>query len=155
MAINQDMVGEVFTADTPYEVSREKIREFAAALRDDNPAYHDRDAARALGHPDVIAPPSFLMIISLEAERKLVYDPALGVPDPRRMVHREQRFAHRRPVHAGDLLDVSIRIAKVEYLGDNVVLHVEDRITDAGGELVSTARSTFVALPADDHEERG
>jgi acyl dehydratase len=150
MAINQSMVGEVFTADEPYEVSREKIREFATALRDDNPAYHDRDAARALGHPDVIAPPSFLMIISLEAERRLVYDPALGIADPRRLVHREQRFAHRRPVHAGDRLDVAIRIAKVEYLGDNEVLHFEDRITDAAGELVSTATSTFVSFPAEE-----
>ena len=60
--------------------------------------------ARALGHPDVIAPPSFLMIISLEAERKLVYDPAFGIGDPRRLVHREQRFAHCRPAHAGDRL---------------------------------------------------
>jgi acyl dehydratase len=152
MAINQSMVGEVFSADEPYEVSREKIREFATALRDDNPAYHDRDAALALGHPDVIAPPSFLMIISLEAERRLVYDPALGIADPRRLVHREQRFAHRRAVHAGDRLDVAIRIAKVEYLGDNEVLHFEDRITDAAGELVSTATSTFVSFPT---EERG
>jgi len=39
------LVGEVFAAE-PYEVSREKIREFAAALRDDNPAYHDPDARR-------------------------------------------------------------------------------------------------------------
>jgi acyl dehydratase len=146
MAINHSMVGEVF-ADAPYEVSREKIREFAAALRDDNPAYHDPDAARALGHPDVIAPPSFLMIISLEAERKFTYNPALGLGDPRRLVHREQRFAHRRPVHAGDVLTVAMRIKEVEFLGDNEVLHCEERITDAGGELVSVATSTFVSFP--------
>ncbi|QUQ63099.1 FAS1-like dehydratase domain-containing protein [Kutzneria sp. CA-103260] len=146
MAINPSMVGEVFAA-LPYEVSREKIREFAAALRDDNPAYHDPDAARALGHPDVIAPPSFLMIISLEAERKLVYDPSFGIGDPRRLVHREQRFAHRRPAHAGDRLTVAIQVTDVEYLGDNEVLHFEDRITDADGELVSVATSTFVSFP--------
>jgi len=49
----------------------------------------------------VIVPPSFPDDHSLEAERKLVYDPAFGIGDPRRLVHREQRFAHRRPAHAG------------------------------------------------------
>ena len=144
MAINQSMVGEVFT-DAPYEVSREKIREFAAALRDDNPAYHDRDAARALGHPDVIAPPSFLMIISLEAERKFTYNPALGLGDPRRLVHREQRFAHRRPVRAGDVLTVTSTVVDIRDAGRNELMTTKMGIATTEGEPVADAYSTIVS----------
>ena len=53
-------------------VGVEKIREFAAALGDLNPAYRDREAAKALGHPDVVAPPTFPFVLTFQASRRLV-----------------------------------------------------------------------------------
>ena len=58
MALDPSFVGRSYPPTRPYEVGREKIREFAAAIGDANPAYTDPAAARALGHPDVIAPPT-------------------------------------------------------------------------------------------------
>ena len=57
-------MGRVYPATEPYEVGREKIREFADAIGDDNPAYRDKAAAKALGYPDVIAPPTFPIVNS-------------------------------------------------------------------------------------------
>ena len=39
-----------------YEVGREKIREYSYAIGVDNPVHFDREAARAGGFRDVVAP---------------------------------------------------------------------------------------------------
>lgn len=148
MALNPARIGAVFPASEPYEVSREKIREYARAIRDESPAYFDPEAAKALGHPDVIAPPSFPMIISLEAERQVVYDPELGARDQVRFVHREQRFAYRRPLVAGDVITATVRIANVAAIADADVITFETAIVTVEGEHVCTASSTFVMYAA-------
>src|SRR5690242_10561939 len=63
VAVNTDYVGRTYPASEPYEVSRVKIAEFAAAIGDRNPLYRDRAEAQAAGYPDVIAPPTFPIVI--------------------------------------------------------------------------------------------
>ena len=92
MPLNRDFIGREFPPSPPYEVGREKIREFATAIGDTNPAYTDPEAAKALGHPDVIAPPTFA-IISPRHGRAYRSDPDLGL-DYSLVVHGEQRFVH-------------------------------------------------------------
>ena len=108
MALNQDFIGKVYPAGPAYEVGREKIREFAVAIGDMNPAYHDEAAARAYGHRDIIAPPTFPFTISMRAMAVVMFDPELGL-DYSRVVHGEQRFAYTRPITAGDRLVVDGR----------------------------------------------
>jgi acyl dehydratase len=144
MALNPACVGRVYPTTEPYEVGREKIWEFAQAIRDEDPAYRDPEVAKALGHPDVIAPPSFPMVISLEAERQVVHDPELGARNIVRFVHREQRFAYRRPIRAGDVITATVRILAVESLGDNDIITFENTIATLEGEHICTAKSTFV-----------
>ena len=67
MPLDQSFVGRTYPPTPPYEVGREKIREFADAIGDGNPAYRDPEAARTLGHPDVIAPPTFGIVLSMTA----------------------------------------------------------------------------------------
>src|SRR5581483_1395254 len=78
MPLDQSFVGRTYPATDPYEVGREKIREFAEAIGDANPAYTDPEAARALGHRDVIAPPTFVFAITYKAAGQVIEDPQLG-----------------------------------------------------------------------------
>ena len=75
MALDQSFVGRTYPPTAPYEVGREKIREFAEAVGDTNPAYTDPEAAKALGHPDVVAPPTFVFAITFKAAGQVVQDP--------------------------------------------------------------------------------
>ncbi len=77
MPLDQSFVGRTYPPTSPYEVGREKIREFAEAIGDTNPAYTDPEAARALGHPDVIAPPTFPFALTYRAAAQVVEDPEL------------------------------------------------------------------------------
>src|SRR5579875_3685352 len=107
MPVSEQFAGRVYPPTAPYEVGREKIREFADAVNDPNPLYRDREAARAAGYDDVIAPPTFPIVLTLRAGHQVIMDPDLGI-DYSRVVHGEQRFVHARPVVAGDALQVVV-----------------------------------------------
>jgi acyl dehydratase len=143
MAINRDYVGRVFPASEPYEVSRVKIAEFASAIGDANPVYRDSAAARAAGHPDVIAPPTFAIVISMAASGAAMADPDLGL-NYAMVVHGEQRFTYLRPLTAGDVVTAQPTITEIRDAGRNVMLTTSTEIRTVTGELVCTADSTLV-----------
>ncbi|MDX2642448.1 MaoC family dehydratase N-terminal domain-containing protein [Streptomyces sp. NBC_00510] len=144
MALDQSFVGRTYPPTAPYEVGREKIREFAEAVGDPNPVYTDPDAAKALGHPDVIAPPTFPFVITYKASGQVVLDPELGL-DYGRVVHGDQRFSYTRPVRAGDRLSVTVTIEAIKSLAGNDVIDVRGEVHDESGEHVVTALMKLVA----------
>lgn len=144
MTVDQSHVGRVYPPTEPYEVGREKIREFADAINDPNPVYRDRAAAAALGYPDVIAPPTFPIVLTLRAGHQVITDPAIGI-DYSRVVHGEQRFVHHRPITAGDVLQVVVTIADVRVAAGNDIVTTQADVTTVDGEPVVTATSTIVA----------
>jgi len=144
VALDQSFVGRKYPPTPAYEVGREKIREFADAIGDPNPAYRDADAARALGYPDVIAPPTFPIVLSMRAGAQVAFDPELGL-DYSRVVHGEQRFVYSRPVRAGDRLTVTVSVESIRSAAGNDLLTTRGDVSTADGELVLTAYSTLVA----------
>lgn len=144
MALNRDYVGKTFDSPDSYLVGREKIREFASAIGDFNPAYHDVEAARALGHGDVIAPPTFAFVPAFRAMAGVMGDPALGL-DFSRVVHGEESFAYVRPIQAGDELVVHSEIEAIESRGRNEFLTLRQDVLTAEGERVATTRAVTVS----------
>ncbi|MFJ4758337.1 MaoC family dehydratase N-terminal domain-containing protein [Streptomyces sp. NPDC088763] len=149
MALDQSFVGRSYPPTEPYEVGREKIREFAVAVGDTNPVYTDQEAAKALGHPDVIAPPTFVFAITFAAAGQVVADPQLGL-DYSRVVHGDQKFAYTRPVRAGDRLTVTSTIEAVKTMAGNGILDVRGEVHDEAGEHVVTAWTKLVARGAEE-----
>src|SRR5919112_4023069 len=144
MPLDESYVGRVYPPTQPYEVGREKIREFADAIGDDNPAYRDQAAAKALGYSDVIAPPTFPIVLSMRAAAQVIRDPEFGL-DYSKVVHGEQQFLYTRPVQAGDVLQVTVRVEAVRVAAGNDLITTRGDITTLDGEQVVTAYSTLVA----------
>ncbi|MET9976850.1 MaoC family dehydratase N-terminal domain-containing protein [Streptomyces microflavus] len=149
MALDQSFVGRTYPPTPAYEVGREKIREFAEAVGDNHPAYVDVEAARALGHPDVIAPPTFVFSITYRAAGEVVQDPQLGL-DYSRVVHGDQKFSYVRPVRAGDRLTVTSTIEAIKSLAGNDIVDIRGDVHDEAGELVVTALTKLVARAAEE-----
>ena len=143
MAVNREFVGRTFPPTEPYEVSRVKIAEFAAAIGDNNPIYRHRAAAQAAGHPDVIAPPTFAIVISMAGSGAALADPGLGL-NYAMVVHGEQRFTYTRPIVAGDVLTAQVTLTDIRDVGRNVMLTSSTQLSTIDGELVCTAVSTLV-----------
>ncbi|WP_017623221.1 MaoC family dehydratase N-terminal domain-containing protein [Nocardiopsis chromatogenes] len=147
MAINRAFLGRAYPAPEPYEVTRGKIREFAEAVGDANPLYSDPATARDEGHPDVVAPPTFPIVLGMAGAGRAVTDPELGL-DFSMVVHGEQRFRYTRPVRAGDLLDAVTRITDIRSVAGNELVTLESEITDPDGAHVVTAVNMLVVRGA-------
>ncbi|WP_248964741.1 MaoC family dehydratase N-terminal domain-containing protein [Sphaerisporangium perillae] len=143
MALNRDFVGRTYPASSSYEVGRVKIREFAAAIGDDNPIYRDPEVAKAAGHPDVVAPPTFPIVFSLTGAAEALADPELGL-DFSMVVHGEQRFEYTRPIYAGDELLCASTISEIRSVGRNELLTVTSEVTTAQGEPVCRTYNTLI-----------
>jgi acyl dehydratase len=141
MALNRDFIGRAFPSPEPYEITRLKIKEFADAIGDLNPVYRDQDAAKAAGHPDVLAPPTFPIVFSLGGDA--LDDPELGL-NWAMVVHGEQRFEYRRPLRAGDVVITESTIADVRSIGRNERLEIQTVITTVEGEHVCTAHNVVI-----------
>jgi acyl dehydratase len=143
LAINPDFVGRTFPPSAPYELSRVKLAEFADAIGDPNPLYRDRAAAVEAGFPDVIAPPTFPIVISMASSGQALADPALNL-NYAMVVHGEQRFEYQRPLHAGDVVTAEVTISDVRDIGRNSVITTSTKISTVNGEHVCTAHAMLV-----------
>jgi acyl dehydratase len=143
MPLDPSFVGRTFPPTPPYLVGREKIREFARAIGAQDAAYHDPEAARALGYADVVAPPTFPTVVTMAASRQVIDDPALGM-DYTRVVHGEQKFSYVRPIQAGDELSCVNTVEEITQRAGHDFITVRTDVTDGSGELVVSAVSKLV-----------
>ena len=141
--VNPQVEGKAYPATAPYLVGREKVREFASAVKSVNPVNHDVFAAQAAGYTDVVAPPTFAVVIQERSLATVLADPEADI-DFSRVVHGDQRFIHNRPIVAGDELTSQLSVASVKTLGAHSMVTFETKIFDASGEQVCTAISTLV-----------
>jgi acyl dehydratase len=144
MTLDRELVGRSYPPSAVYEVGRAKIAEFAAAVGATDPVHTDAEAARAAGHADVIAPPTFAIVVSLEAAMAVLQDPDVGL-DYSRVVHGEQKFAHHRPVRAGDRLVATTTIDAARTVAGNDLLTARVDLATEDGEPVCTSTSMLVA----------
>jgi acyl dehydratase len=143
VALNTDFVGRVYGPSEPYEVSRVKIADFADAIGEPSEFCRNREAAVKAGYPDVIAPPTFVIAISMASAAQVTEDPGLGL-DYSLVVHSEQRFEHGRPLHAGDVVVATTTVESIKALGAMSTITTTTDVSTVDGEHVCTARSTLV-----------
>ena len=136
-------VGTSLPPSAPYQVGREKIREFALAIGEGASVCRDVDAARAAGHPDVVAPPTFCVTFTMPLIEAFLRDPAFGW-DYSRMVHGDQSIVLHRPVHGGDELVTTIHVEDLSSRAGSHMLTLRCEITDTAGGPVATTKALLV-----------
>ncbi|HSE70503.1 MAG TPA: MaoC family dehydratase N-terminal domain-containing protein [Nocardioidaceae bacterium] len=129
MAVHPSLSGRTFPPTEPYEVSREKILEFARATGSE----YTGDAA----------PATFPIVVAFAAMTALMEDPEVGI-SLHRVVHGDQRFTYTRPVVAGDRLTAELTVDSLRQIGGADIIGTRSEITDAAGEHVCTAHATLV-----------
>ncbi|QIG39801.1 MaoC family dehydratase [Microbacterium sp. 4R-513] len=143
MPVNPELVGRDFPPTSPYLVGREKVREFARAVFAGDPQHTDPAAAQALGYTDVVAPPTFAIVVQEHTLQQLLAQPDSGIV-LQNVLHAEQRFSYTRPIVAGDELTGKLAVTGIRTLGGNAMVTSESVITDASGAHVVTATSVLL-----------
>lgn len=145
MVVNKDFVGKTFFSEKaePYEVSREKIKEFARALGETNPLYFERAHAQSLGHSDIVAPPTFLITVAMSAMNQVLFNPEFNL-DYSRIVHGEQGFTLNKPVIAGmQLIINTILESVVEKVGNEfLTFSINFSVND---EVIAVLKSVLIS----------
>jgi acyl dehydratase len=144
-----EYVGRALPSSRPYVVGREKVREFALAVGEGALVCTDLDAARAAGHPDLVAPPTFAATFTIPAMEAFLSDPAVGW-DYSRMVHGEQSFTAHRPLHAGDELVTVLHVDDLRTRAGSHFLTLRCDVTDTAGAPVLSSTSLMVTAEGAD-----
>jgi acyl dehydratase len=119
------------------------VREFARAVFATSPLNHSVEAAVAAGFADVVAPPTFAVVVQEATLAQLLAEPDAGI-DFARVVHGDQRFSYSRPIIAGDELTATLSVTSIKSLGGHAMVTAESAVVDASGSHVVTAISTLV-----------
>lgn len=142
MTINTAREGHTYPG-IDYQVSREAIREFAAAVQSHHRAHTDLEAARTLGHSDLVAPPTFAVVIAQRAEAEAIADEEVGI-DFSRVVHAEERFTHHAPILAGESLHAATTLERIRIMGAGAMITTVTEITDDAEDPRATVTSTLL-----------
>jgi acyl dehydratase len=142
LAPKTEAVGKTYPP-VSYAVGREKVREFAGVVGEEDPRYHDVEAAREAGYADVVAPPMFAVVYSGGAIGPALFDPEVGI-DFAQMVHGGQEFVWGTPVVAGDEISTEVEVKDISERGGLKFFVFESRSTNQDGETVCTGKWTNI-----------
>lgn len=149
MPIDSSVVGRTYPPQ-PYEVSREKIREFAEAIGDPNQVYVESPVAAQRGHADVVAPPTFAIIPVMRGFNMLIE--GLGI-EFARVVHVDQRVTYTRPLTVGDRLATTTRLDGLRQVAGNDLLTIRSEVRDSDGGDVCVSMATLLVRPEGEAEQ--
>ncbi len=150
MTIHQEaegIIGSHYRAPDYFEVGREKIREFAAAVKDEHPTHDNDTAAADAGYPDLVAPLTFLAVAGRRVQLEIFnkFDIPINIA---RVFHRDQKFTFHRPILAGDKLYFDTYLDSVLESHGTVITEIRSEITDAEGKPVATGVVTMLGEAA-------
>jgi acyl dehydratase len=151
MAIAANIIGTHYRYPDYFEVDREKIREFARAVKDDHPAHYSEEAAQDCGQDALIASLTFLAVAGRRVQLEIFNQ--FDVPiNMERVLHRDQKIKFHRPIVAGDKLFFDSYLDSVTESHGAVVTEVRGEVTDERGEPVLTSVVTVMGEAQSDTE---
>jgi acyl dehydratase len=151
MAIAKDIIGTHYRYPDHFEVGREKIREFAQAVKDDHPAHYSEEAAKEIGYDSVVASLTFLAVAGRKVQLEIFEQFAIPI-NMERVLHRDQKITFHRPIVAGDKLFFDSYLDSVIEAHGTVVTEIRGEATDADGQPVITSVVTVIGEAANDDE---
>ena len=127
MAIKTNVLGMVYDYPDYFVIGREKIREYATAIKSDDPAHYDEAAAAELGHDALVAPPTFISTLALMMQRDFFRKVDTGF-ETMQIVQVDQKFLYHKPMLAGDKVWGRMEVISVnERFGADIVADQEPR----------------------------
>ena len=148
----QGLIGSHYRAADHFEVGREKIREFALAVKDDHPAHYNETDAADAGYPELLAPLTFLAVAGRRVQLEIFTKFSIPI-NIARVFHRDQKFRFHRPILAHDKLYFDTYLDSVIESHGTVLTEIRSEVTDAEGKPVVTSVITMLGEAA--HQDAG
>ena len=142
MSIDTRFIGKTYPSST-YEVGKEKIKEYAKAIKNPDPHYVDDDFAKKTKYGTIIAPPTFAVVFGAYLIEPVFTDKELNL-NMAMLVHGEQELEFLEVVKAGDSVTTSAKIVDIKNKEKLDVISVEIKSKNQHGNDVCRGIYTFV-----------
>jgi meromycolic acid (3R)-3-hydroxyacyl-[acyl-carrier protein] dehydratase HadA len=154
VALSENIVGMHFRYPDHYVVGREKIREYATAVKNDDAAFFDDKAAADLGYGGLLAPLTFISVFGYRAQTAFFESADIGIKDEK-IVQVDQELKFRKPIQAGDRLycDVYVHSVRRSFGADIIV--TKNIVTNDNGDVVQETYTTLAGRTGEEGEKGG
>ena len=152
MSLSKQIVGMHYRHPDHYVVGREKIREYAIAVKNEDAAYHDEKAAAELGHDALPAPLTFISVFGYQAQTAFFESANIGVTDMQ-IVQVDQVLKFRKPIHAGDTLYCDVYVDSIRQGHGTDIIVTKNIVTNESGEVVQETYTTLAGRSGEDGDE--
>ncbi len=143
----ESVIGSHYRGSDYFEVGREKIREFALAVKDDHPMHYSEADAADAGYDALLAPLTFLAVAGRRVQLEIFTKFEIPI-NIARVVHRDQKFLFHRPIVAHDRLYFDTYLDSVIESHGAVIVEIRSEVTDAAGKPVVTSVVTMLGEAA-------
>ena len=152
MSLSKQIVGMHYRHPDHYVVGREKIREYAIAVKNEDAAYYDEEAAAELGHGALPAPLTFISVFGYQAQTAFFESANIGVTDMQ-IVQVDQVLKFRRPIHAGDKLYCDVYVDSIRQGHGTDIIVTKNIVTNDSGDVVQETYTTLAGRSSEDGDE--
>ncbi len=153
MALSQDLVGTHYRYPDYYVVEREKVREYATAVQNTDPAHFTEEASAALGYAGVVSPLTFISVFGYTAQMAFFDHADIGITD-KQIVHVDQALKFHKPVVAGDKLYCDVYLHEIRQAHGTDIIVNRVVVTNSDGEVVQENYTTLAGR-SDESGESG
>jgi acyl dehydratase len=153
VALSQELVGKHYRYPGYYMVEREKVREYASAVRNSHPAHFSEEAAAELGYPGVISPLTFISMFGYVAQLAFFEHANIGITD-KQIVHVDQVLKFFKPVTAGEKLFCDVSVHEVRQAHGTDIIVTKIVVSNSDGVVVQENYTTLAGR-SDESGESG
>ena len=151
MGLATNIVGMHYRYPDYYEVEREKIREYAVAVQNDDASYFEEDAAAELGYKGLLAPLTFICVFGYKAQSAFFKQANIAVADAQ-IVQVDQVLKFDKPIVAGDKLYCDVWVDSMREAHGTQIIVTKNIITNEAGEIVQETYTTLAGRAGEDGE---
>ena len=151
MALSDKIVGMHFRYPDHYEVGREKVREYAEAVKNDDPSFFEDEAAAELGYCGLLAPLTFISVFGYKAQSAFFAHANIAIQDEQ-IVQVDQVLKFLKPIQDGDKLYCDVYVDSVRQAHGTDIIVTKNIITNDAGDLVQESYTTLAGRSGDGEE---
>ncbi|OBK73053.1 (3R)-hydroxyacyl-ACP dehydratase subunit HadA [Mycobacterium sp. 1164985.4] len=151
MSLTERIVGMHYRYPDHYVVGREKIREYATAVKNDARVFFDEDAAAELGHKALPAPLTFTSVFGYMAQTSFFDYAGVGIKDAK-IVQVDQVLKYAKPIFAGDKLYCDVYVDSVRQAHGTDIVVLKNIVTNEAGDVVQETFTTLAGRSGDGEE---
>jgi meromycolic acid (3R)-3-hydroxyacyl-[acyl-carrier protein] dehydratase HadA len=140
--LSPDIIGMHYRYPDFYEVGREKVREYAVAVKNEDSAYFDEDAAADLGHDSLPAPLTFISVFGYTAQTAFFENANIGIQDAQ-IVQVDQELKFLLPIKVGDRLYCDVYVHAYRQAHGTDIIVTKNIISNDRGEAVQETYTTL------------